>query len=418
MTIANVRIITLILFEYFYASTKFMFVIALIIFLFLEVLTFLALKEHYYKTSKTKFFFLLGIHSLLSAWLWLSLIRVVFYKDFFDNPINVRNQMTLAGLIIGVLLPRILLAFLHFTGKLFRIRRGGHIRWLTEAVIIYSAFIFLVVAYGTIHGRFNIKTEEVTISIKDLDPRLEGLKIAQLSDLHLAGFCGHEKHLEYAIEKLNSFRPDLVINTGDFVTFGWREFSRCDTILSKSGSIYGSFAVFGNHDMGVYYPGASDDDKNAIVMKMNELITASGYRVLNDENVMVNIKGVKVAMIGVKTSGSHPYIIYGDLNKATEGIDSADFKILLIHDPNQWDEEVVGKTDIDLSFAGHTHGGQFGILTKKYKWCPVKYFYPRWYGLFTEGKQNLYVNRGLGYLGVPCRVGMPPEITFITLKAD
>ncbi len=185
------------------------------------------------------------------------------------------------------------------------------------------------------------------------------------------------KHLEYAMEKLNSFRPDLIINTGDFVTFGWREFDRCDTILSKSRGIYGNFAVFGNHDMGVYYPGASDEDKEAIVMKMNELITASGYRVLNDEHVMVNIKGVKVAMIGVKTSGSHPHIIHGDLNKAIEGIDSADFKILLFHDPNQWDEDVVGKTDIDLSFAGHTHGGQFGILTKKFRWSPVKYFYPQ-----------------------------------------
>jgi hypothetical protein len=121
-------------------------------------------------------------------------------------------------------------------------------------------------------------------------------------------------------------------------------------------------------------------------------------------------------MIGVRTSGSHPHIIHGDLAKAIKGIDSADFKILLIHDPNQWKEDVVGKTDIDLSFAGHTHGGQFGILTKKFRWSPVKFFYPQWYGLYTEGKQNLYVNRGLGYLGVPCRIWMPPEVALITLK--
>ena len=394
-----------------------MFVTAIFIILLFEVLTFLVLKEHYYKTSKKKFFILIAILSLLSVWLWLSLIRVIVYRGFFDNPVNVRNQMTLAGLMIGVLFPKFVLSFFHFTGKLFSIRKGGHIRWLTETGIVLSAVIFLIVASGTFHGRFNIKTEEVNVSIRELDPRLDGLKIAQISDLHLSGFYGHLKHLSYVMDKVNGFRPDLVINTGDFVTFGWREYDRCDTVLLKSKGIYGNFAVFGNHDMGVYFPGASESDKEAIVMKMNELITNSGYRVLNDEHVMVNIKGVKLVIIGVKTSGSHPNIIHGDLNKAIEGTDSADFKILLIHDPNQWDEDVVEKTDIDLSFAGHTHGGQFGILSQKFRWSPVQYFYPRWYGLFTEGKQILYVNRGLGYLGVPCRIWMPPEITFITLRA-
>jgi len=393
-----------------------MFIFLIIVILFIEVLTFLALREHYTKTSKTKYFILISVISFLSVWLWYYLIRVMVYRGDFDTPANIRNQLTLGGLSAVILFPKFIFCFLHFTGKLFRIKKRGHIRWLTKAALVFSVILSLIVVSGILHGRFNIKTEEVTIGIKGLDPRLDGLKIAQISDLHLSGFYGHVNHLEYAIDKLNIFCPDLIINTGDFVTFGWREFDRCDTVLSKSRSIYGSFAVFGNHDMGVYYPGASNDDRDAIVMKMNELIIASGYRVLNDEHTTINIKGAKVKMIGVRTSGSHPHIIHGDLDKAIEGIDSADFKILLIHDPNQWKEDVVGKTDIDLSFAGHTHGGQFGILTKKFRWSPVKYFYPQWYGLYTEGKQNLYVNRGLGYLGVPCRIGMPPEVALITLK--
>ena len=97
------------------------------------------------------------------------------------------------------------------------------------------------------------------------------------------------------------------------------------------------------------------------------------------------------------------------------GLDSADLKILLSHDPNQWEKEVVSKTDIDITLSGHTHGMQMGIFTNKFKWSPSKYFYPHWGGLFIEGNQAQYVNIGLGVLAIPFRIWMPPEITVIKL---
>jgi predicted MPP superfamily phosphohydrolase len=116
--------------------------------------------------------------------------------------------------------------------------------------------------------------------------------------------------------------------------------------------------------------------------------------------------------------GRHPYITYGDLGKAITGLDSVDLKILLSHDPNHWEKAVVGKTDIDITLSGHTHGMQMGILTKHFKWSPSKYFYPHWNGLFLEGNQSQYVNRGLGVLSIPFRIWMPPEITIITLRPE
>jgi predicted MPP superfamily phosphohydrolase len=115
---------------------------------------------------------------------------------------------------------------------------------------------------------------------------------------------------------------------------------------------------------------------------------------------------------------SFPHIIHGDLAKAISGLDSADLKILLSHDPNQWEEEVTGKTDIDITLSGHTHGMQMGIMTKKIRWSPAKYFYPHWNGLYKQGNQYQYVNRGLGVIGIPFRIWMPPEITVITIKRE
>jgi predicted MPP superfamily phosphohydrolase len=151
---------------------------------------------------------------------------------------------------------------------------------------------------------------------------------------------------------------------------------------------------------------------------MNQLIGSSGYKVLNDEYTIVNVGDAKIALIGVITMGRHPDITYGDLGKAISGLDSVDLKILLSHDPNHWVKAVKGKTDIEITLSGHTHGMQMGILTKKFKWSPSKYFYPHWSGLFSDGNQFQYVNRGLGVLAIPFRIWMPPEITIITLKQE
>jgi len=247
---------------------------------------------------------------------------------------------------------------------------------------------------------------------------LEGLRIVQLSDLHLAGFYHNSKVFQDVIYEVNAIKPDLIVNTGDFVSYGWREFGRNDTILSKAVSRYGNYAILGNHDFGTYHPFFSEADRSNNVLIMNNLVKASGYTLLNDEYKEVKIGEARLAMIGIITMGRYPDIIYGNLNKAITGSDSADFKILLSHDPNHWELQVTGKTDIDLTLSGHTHGMQMGIMTRNFKWSPSKYFYPHWNGLYTKDDQVHYVNRGLGVLSIPFRLCMPPEITIITLMKE
>ena len=390
----------------------------LIILIVTEILTMLVLREHFYHHSKTKYFLSMIIHIFLSLAVWITFIEMHSFRGFFDSPRHVWLMMNMTGLIIAVVIPRVILDILHFTGKLVRIKKGDHIRSLTNTGLIIMLVFLTIIGLSTFHGRFNFKTEEVTIKIKDLKTDLDGLRIVQLSDMHLPCFYNHRKLLQKVMYEVNALKPDLLLNTGDFIDFGWREFDKNDTILSKAHSRYGNFAILGNHDVGTYDPFFTEADRENNILIMINKIRASGYQVLEDEYKTLYIGKAKIALIGVTTEGRHPHMIHGNVEKAMSGLnaDSVDLKILLSHDPNQWEEDVTGKTDIDITLSGHTHGMQMGIMTKKFRWSPAKYFYPHWNGLYTEGHQYQYVNRGLGCLAIPFRIWMPPEITVITLK--
>jgi predicted MPP superfamily phosphohydrolase len=390
----------------------------LILLIITEVLTLIVLRQHFSSTSRVKYFTSTIIHVILSLWLWLLYIEGTTYKGFFDDPRHIWTIMNLKGMIAAVVIPRVILISFHFSGRLVRIKHSDHIRWLTNTGLVIMIVIFTVIALGTLSGRFNFKTETVTIRIKGLYKDLDGLKIVQLSDMHLAGFYHHKKLLQKVMNEVNTYEPDLILNTGDFVSYGWREFDNYDTILVKAKSRYGNYAVMGNHDFGTYNHDFTEADRENNVLIMNNKIKLSGYKVLNNEYAVVNIGDAKIGLIGVTTMGRHPDIVHGDLGKAISGLDSVDLKILLTHDPNHWAKAVEGKTDIGITLSGHTHGMQMGILTRKFKWSPSKYFYPHWNGLYSDGNQFQYVNRGLGVLAIPFRIWMPPEITIITLKAE
>jgi hypothetical protein len=383
-----------------------------------ELLTTIVLRQHFKGTSKAKYYISLIINSILSIYMWILYVQVSSYKDYYDDPGHIWLLMNLTGTFCAVLVPRVILDILHFTGRLIKSRKGHHIRSLTNAGLIIWIVIFSIVVEGSTIGKFNFRTEEVKIKVPGLNRDLEGLTIVQLSDMHLASFHRHKGELLKVMERVNSFKPDIIINSGDFISYGWREFDSCDTILSVAKSRFGNFAVIGNHDIGTYNPDFDEAERVSNLVRMNELITASGYRVLNDENCFINVGDAKIAIIGVITRGRHPHMIHGDLNKAMAGTDSASFRILISHDPNHWEKAVSGKTKIDLTFSGHTHGMQMGILTRGFKWSPAQYFYPRWNGLYSDRNQFLYVNRGLGLLTIPFRIWMPPEITVIRLTGN
>jgi predicted MPP superfamily phosphohydrolase len=104
------------------------------------------------------------------------------------------------------------------------------------------------------------------------------------------------------------------------------------------------------------------------------------------------------------------------MDLAHVGTEDISFKILLSHDPSHWDAQILPEySSIDLMLSGHTHGMQFGLENPYFKWSPVQWMYKQWAGLYEQGSQKLYVNRGYGFIGYPGRVGILPEITVIEL---
>jgi predicted MPP superfamily phosphohydrolase len=387
----------------------------LLFLLIIELLTLLVLYQHYSLRSRRYFFAISIVNLMFSVYSWYLFIRISFYKGILDDPRSVLLNMNFIGIFIAVWVPRSITVLLHFTGKLINIRKKRYVRSYTNTGLCAGLVIFLIIAGGNLFGRFNYSVEKVNIGIPDLPEDLNGLTIVQISDIHLGSYKGNYDKLRKVVKIVNGFKPDIIFNTGDFVSFGWHEFAGADTIFKRMKSRYGNFAILGNHDIGTYIPDYTPKEIEANIIKMKELIRSSGYIVLDDENTILQIGKTKLAIAGVETRGRHPDIIHGNLTKAIAGLDSTEFKILLSHDPNHWYKAVTGKTDIDLTLSGHTHGMQVGIITPWFKWSPSKYFYPQWNGLFWEANQFLYVNRGLGLMEIPFRICMPPEITIMKL---
>ena len=142
-----------------------------------------------------------------------------------------------------------------------------------------------------------------------------------------------------------------------------------------------------------------------------------GWNLLMNAHKRIKVDGQELGILGIENWGGGRFPKFGKMDEAIKNTDDLPVKLLLSHDPSHWRLEVLEKyPSIDMSFAGHTHGAQFGIDSQLFKWSPVQYIYNEWAGLYKQGNQQLYVNVGFGFLGYPGRVGILPEITIFELR--
>ncbi|MCT4589475.1 MAG: metallophosphoesterase [Carboxylicivirga sp.] len=288
-------------------------------------------------------------------------------------------------------------------------------KFLSQVGIVMASLPFVSLLFGVMKGRFNFSKRYTKLSFPNLPEAFDGLKIVQISDLHLGSLNSNYEEMEEAVKLINDEYPDLICFTGDLVNNFYEETIGWEKVFSKLNARIGKFSVLGNHDYGDYSKWDSQEEKKENLNNIKLAHKRLGFNLLNNQSQVLESNGDKLLVTGVENWGHPPFPQYGDLKKATEGTNGVPFKLLLSHDPDHWDAEVTKQFDHDLTLAGHTHGMQFGIEFKNFQWSPAKYKFRRWAGLYNEGNQYLYVNRGLGYLGMPARVGMPPEITIIEL---
>ncbi len=364
----------------------------------------------------------LGIHVLFWFFTIGLISSIAILKVRLDRIHPQRKHLlitSLYGLTVSSFIPKIIFILIisisYFSSHVFSEKES---LLIIPAIGLLGGFLpFFVILYAIFKALYRFKIHRLHVKITSLPTSIENLKLIHISDLHLGSFNFRYHILDRAVNLINQEKPDFIFFTGDLVNnFAW-ELKGWAEVMGKLKAKKGKFAVLGNHDYGDYSSWDSPKSKKNNFESIKYFYKKIGFLLLlNEANIIIH-KDQEIAILGVENWGNPPFKKYGDLNKTLEQVAHIPCKILLSHDPTHWAEEVVKQTDIALTLSGHTHGMQAGLRLKNKQWSPIKYKYKHWAGLHKEGNQYLNVNRGLGWLGFPGRLGMRPEITCIDVHA-
>ena len=298
------------------------------------------------------------------------------------------------------------------------IPRSSFLSWIGLGI---GTGLFGTLLYG-FSNKYNYQVKKIQLAFSTLPSAFKGLKIVHISDIHSGSFQD-KIAVEHGVNMILQQKADLILFTGDLVNDRAEEMTDYMDVFSKLSAPMGVFSSLGNHDYGDYVSWPTPEAKIENLESLKQVHAKLGWRLLMNEHVLLEKNKEQIAILGIENWGAKGrFPKYGKMKEAYSGTEKIPFKILLSHDPSHWDAEVKPKypsitnySDIDLMLAGHTHGMQFGLENPYFKWSPVKWMYKQWAGLYEDGNQKLYINRGYGFIGYPGRVGILPEITVIEL---
>jgi predicted MPP superfamily phosphohydrolase len=292
----------------------------------------------------------------------------------------------------------------------------SRLKFLNQFAVGFAAIPFVGLIYGMVKGGFNYTIHKSKVVLPNLPAAFNGLRIVQISDIHSGSFLSISP-FEKAVNLINEQKPDIVFFTGDLVNDKAEEMQPFMNVFNKITAPMGVYSTLGNHDYGDYVKWETADEKENNLNELKNIHQQLGWKLLLNEHTVLKKNDAEIALIGVENWGGNLHFTkYGDMAKAYKGAEKYPVKILLSHDPSHWSMQVTEHyNDVDLTLSGHTHGFQFGIEIPGFKWSPSQYVYKQWAGLYQKNNQYLYVNRGLGFLGYPGRVGISPEITVLEL---
>jgi predicted MPP superfamily phosphohydrolase len=257
----------------------------------------------------------------------------------------------------------------------------------------------LVCGYGTLVRRRWYRVVERDVRLPGLDPRLEGLKLAHLSDLHLGTLTPRSWGLAWSASA-NLRKPDIAVVTGDMVTSGTDFHADVADAIGALRAARGVFASMGNHD----YFGEGEP--------LVSMLRERGVRVLRNDGVLIDVGGAKLWLAAVDDTWTRRDDIAAALRECPPDATT----ILLAHDPRLFD--AAADAGASLVLSGHTHGGQVAVpfFYRAANLARLAYRYT--VGFYRRGRSVLYVHPGLGTTGPPMRLGVAPEVTILVLRSD
>jgi len=297
-----------------------------------------------------------------------------------------------------------------FMGEGNAIPRSMFLSWLGLGI---GGSLFGTLLYG-FSNKYNYQVKRVKLAYQNLPAAFKGMKLVHISDIHSGSFQ-NKAAVNHGVDMILKENADLILFTGDLVNDRATEMHDYMDVFGRLKAPMGVFSTLGNHDYGDYVAWPTQEEKKQNLADLKKVHQDLGWKLLMNEHVVFNRADEQIALLGIENWGAKGrFPKYGKMAEAYPGTENIPFKILMSHDPSHWDAEVKTKyADIDLMLAGHTHGMQFGLENPYFKWSPVQWMYHQWAGLYEDGKQKLYVNRGYGFIGYPGRVGIMPEITVI-----
>ncbi len=271
----------------------------------------------------------------------------------------------------------------------------------------FGAVPFVAGAYGFLYERVDVETTTQRIVLPHLPRAFEGFRILQLSDLHIGPFMSGRK-IRKVVEMANRLKPDLIALTGDYVTWDASTQYAVVDALSELRAPHGVLGCLGNHEIYTHTQAS-----------ITRLFASRGFRILRQEQALVEEGQDALNVIGVDYESRERFgrFTAGYVTTYLTGVDRlmrpGAVNILLSHNPNTFDR--AAELGIDLSLAGHTHGGQISLELASVNISPARLVTPYVRGWFHRRSGQLYVNRGIGTIALPIRLGAPPEITVYQL---
>ena len=346
---------------------------------------------------------------------WLPSVLMVAYsiaiastRNFVpDEMMFINVYMMLVGLVV---MPKMLFALCSGIGYLVckythRRRNYGNFIWLP-----FAAGAIYIIMYGFIVGFGKLEVKHLDLYFDDLPEAFEGYRIVHFSDAHVGSFQYDKKSiLQRDIDSINAQKADMVVFTGDIQNMQPDELLPVMPLLSKVKAKDGVYSVLGNHDYSIYID-ATEDVKKANIKATVDREQQMGWTVLRNDNRVIRRNADSLVIAGEENGGRKPSPKLADLEKSLHGVGKGAFIVMLQHDPNVWQEKIVPDGRVQLTLSGHTHAGQVSVFGLRF----TQLIAHNDYGLYNQGRQQLYVTSGLGGV-VAMRFGATAEIAVITL---